>query len=271
MPLTLQELSEKYNISPSSITSNFTRTKEAIAKKFGVRVEKIGRGKNAIYEIADFEHTDPNRAPTLFESTEKNMIPAQTAAKLPNLHCLAFIGIVLAPQRVFRGSYADLLKYLEIPVTPDNIEKAREAIKEMDNRNFIMSMEDKTDNNYFMAGILRQVEKENSLNLQVLLDIKKLLENSKKDFIPFFKFYLAALSLPKDTPCTLQELQDATGMSEYKIRDCLKFFEAANGILREKKYYVDKASNTIACLGQVIDVNAFGLTIKKEDEQNTPS
>ena len=65
MPLTLQELSEKYNISPSSITSNFTRTKETIAKKYGVTIEKIGRGKSAVYQIVNFAKTDPNRAVTL--------------------------------------------------------------------------------------------------------------------------------------------------------------------------------------------------------------
>lgn len=97
MTLTLTELAEKYNLSEASITRNFLRTKESIEKKYGVKVEKIGRGQKALYQIADFDHIDPSRAVTLYKSMEKNSVPSSIAAGLLDLNFLIFIGIVSSP------------------------------------------------------------------------------------------------------------------------------------------------------------------------------
>jgi hypothetical protein len=97
MTLTITELADKYNLTENTISKNFPKVKEKLEKKHGITIEKIGRGQSAQYVITDFEHSDPNRAVTLYKSMEKNKIPSVIAAGLLDLNFLIFIGIVSSP------------------------------------------------------------------------------------------------------------------------------------------------------------------------------
>lgn len=257
MKLTLSELAEKYNLSESSIKTNFKRAKESLYKKYGITVEKYGRGDKAYYEITEFEHTDPNRAITLYKSMEQNIIPSSIAAGLLDLNFLVFIGIISSPMRAFRGSYEDLLKYLELKVNPENIQSIRASLRYLEEQEYIMYGEDPTDTNYFMAGVMHKTETDMILEIKAILHFKKLLENSRKSWIPVMKVYLALHYI--DQPFTLAQLQYVTGLTEYKARDCLKFLQSSNIINKELKYYCDKALNAVVCLGSEVDINAFGI------------
>lgn len=258
MPLTLQELSEKYNISPSSITSNFTRTKETIAKKYGVTIEKIGRGKSAVYQIVNFAKTDPNRAVTLYQSTEKNPIPVELATSLSGLNFITFLGIIFSPQRVFRGSLSDMLKYLEVKPTPESIAAMRTILQDLNEQDYIMYMEDRTDPNYFMAGVLHKTETDLEVEIGLLTGIKQLVEENKKtSWVSFFKTFLAVNVL--DSPVTIAQIAEMTGLSEYKARECLKFFSDKNLLLKSKNCSYNPITKEIKCHGQDIDLNAIKI------------
>lgn len=130
-PMTAQELASKFNISLSSLTTNFARTAKSIKEKHNIVIEKAGRGSQARYFIKSFERTDPLRALTIYESQEKNALPIERAAALMDIQFLIFIGIVTCPLRVFRGSYFDLLKYLDLDCGPEDINKVREILRDM--------------------------------------------------------------------------------------------------------------------------------------------
>ena len=189
--LTPEDVANKYNVSLSSLKTNFPRTQATIAKKYGIQLEKIGRGKNAAYQIIDFTHVDPDRALTLYESLETNLIPTTIAAKLLDISFLVFIGIVSSPQRSFRGSYTDLLKYLELDITVENIDIMRIILNQLQDNDYIMYMEDKSDPMYFMAAVQRKTETDMDLEIKAILYFKKIVENTKKSWIPLMKTYLA--------------------------------------------------------------------------------
>lgn len=68
--MSLEELCNKYNISPSSVKTQFKRTQESILKKYGVNIIKMGRGTAAEY----LESLDTNtRAMTLYEERENTL------------------------------------------------------------------------------------------------------------------------------------------------------------------------------------------------------
>lgn len=69
--MTLEEVSEKYEVAASSLKSNFTRTAASILKKYGVRIVKIGRGASATYKE---EWEDDMRALTMYEATKDTMM-----------------------------------------------------------------------------------------------------------------------------------------------------------------------------------------------------
>lgn len=69
--MTLKEVCKKYGVSESSMSTNFSRTKQSILKKYGVKIIKEGRGKTANY-IEEVE--DDCRADTMFKETKEEMI-----------------------------------------------------------------------------------------------------------------------------------------------------------------------------------------------------
>lgn len=255
--MTAQEVADKYRISLSSLTSNFPRSQEAIYKKYGVKLEKIGRGKSAQYHVTSFNHSDPSRAITLYQSLENNMVSASAAAGLLDIHFLVFIGIVSSPQRAFRGSYIDLLNYLDLKPTSEAIDQIRIILQNLANKDYIMYMEDKTNNMYFMAGILKKAEDDMELEIEAILSFKKLVEKTRKSWIPLMQVYLALHFIQQ--PCTLKELSEITGLSEYKVRDSLSIFEQNNIILKNTVVHKDPITQSYYCLGTNIDINAFGL------------
>ena len=69
--MTLQELCKKYNIAESTVVNAFPRTQKSIYKKYNVRINKIGRGKNASYEE---EPREESRALTMYEESKDKMV-----------------------------------------------------------------------------------------------------------------------------------------------------------------------------------------------------
>lgn len=254
--MTAEELSAKYNIALSTLKRNFARSQESLKKKYGITIEKTGRGDATLYTIKDFSRVDPSRAVTLYESIETNLVPASIAAGLLDVHFLVFIGIISSPQRSFRGSYVDLLKYLEIePITKETIAQAKEVLVALAEKDYIMYMEDKTDPMYFMAAILRKTESDMELEIAAILNFKHFVEGTRKQWIPLMKVYLALHVLQQ--PCTIKKIADITGLTEYKVRDSLTILVEHNVILKEKVIHQDPISQNFYCLGTQIDINAL--------------
>ena len=107
--MTLKEVCEKYSVAESSVKNAFPRTQAAIIKKYNVRIEKQGRGKNAIY----IEVVPDNRAVSMYEETKDIVIMDRSSLTLLSIDFCCFLGIILTPMMVFRGSHKDFLKYLE--------------------------------------------------------------------------------------------------------------------------------------------------------------
>lgn len=253
--MTAEQLAATYDISLSTITSNFPRTQQAIKKKYGVVVEKIGRGKKAIYMIKNFERSDPNRALTIYESKEKNLIPMASAVGLIDINFFVFIGIVSSPQRSFRGSYLDLLQYLEVAATAEDIITVKKALQELADHNLIMYIEDDTDPMYFMAGVKRKAEQSMELQIKTIQAFQRITEGTRRSWMSLMKVYLA-IELSQQ-PCTAKNLAELTGLSVYQIRGAIDTMAKNNLLSKEVIRSYDIASDTYYCLGTQVDLNAF--------------
>lgn len=71
------------------------------------------------------------------------------------------------------------------------------------------------------------------------------------------KVYLALNYI--EQPCTLLELEYYTGLSKYKVGECLKLLSKENIIHKERVFICDKLKEEIKCIGTEIDINAFGI------------
>ena len=246
--MTLEEVSEKYNVAQSSLTNAFPRTQKSILKKYGIKIVKEGRGKNAVYTEV-FE--DDRRALTMYDETKNTIIINNETFKLMNWDFMVFLAIVMTPMFVFRGSYEDFLKYVEINVNNNNIIALKNALNRLTERDFISYNVDKTNDKYFIAALYRKVEEDMQIGIDMVRTCKLLAEKHKKrSWVPLLKTWLSINVLAESQPYTIKSIEIMTGLSAYQIRQATNILEESN-IFKTSKAY----SSSIKCLGTNVDLN----------------
>lgn len=248
--MTAQQLSDKYGYSLNSITNKWSNTQRLILQKYGVEVKKIGRGKKASYVE---ELVNDMRAPTIFNEN-KEIILNSDSISLDNFQFLSFLAIITTPLLVFRGSYEEFLNYMGVRNSKENISKLKFSLNELKNKDFIIYTLDKTDENYFIAGLYKEVEREMSVGIFAVRKCKQLAdEYHKRDWVPIFKVW-AVMQLYDggDELFTNAELAFRTGLTESMIIDCKKILNNSD-IAKISAVRVDKKK----CIGSIVELNKF--------------
>ena len=98
----------------SSIKTKFTRTQQAIKKKYNVEIVKC-QGLEGIYYIVS-----DNRAKTMFDEVKNELYIPLESLKIENFAFYILIGIAATPDGVFRGTRKDLLRYIGVAATEKN-------------------------------------------------------------------------------------------------------------------------------------------------------
>lgn len=251
--MTILELSEKYNIAEKTISHNFPRVQKSILEKYGIKVTKEGRGQKAVYHE---EVEDDHRALTLYnEDNTKQVGISDNSLRLLNWDFMVFIAIVTTPMLVFRGSYIDFLKYIDCRVTDSNIKLLKNSLETLFNQEYISYTIDKTDNNYFIAGLYRKTETDFEVGVNMIIECRLLAgKHHKRSWVSLLKTWLGVQMLSTVQPFTLNDLESVTGMSKYQITDSLKILRESEIFKTSKAYYIGEE---IVCLGLNVDLNQF--------------
>lgn len=248
--MTLQEVCEKYGVSESSMTNAFPRTQKSIMKKYDIRINKIGRGKTAFYEE---EVLCDNRALTMYEESKGEMMIDNMSFSLANLDFCCFIAIIMTPMLVFRGSFSDFCKYMEIKDSRENILAIKRALASLEERGFISYNLDRTDKTYFVAALYRKVEEEMKIGIDMIKTCKEIADkNRKRSWVPLLKTWLGIQLIIEGQPFTIETLQDITGLSAYQLKESKKLLEQ-NDLFKTSRAYA--AFNK--CIGSKVELNAF--------------
>lgn len=252
--MNIKEICEKFGYSESYVSKNFPKFQRAMMNKEHIIVKKVGKGKNADYVIIEDDNTraitlykeDDNRAIMLGRSELKHMI---------NMDFATFLAIMMMPLQVYRGSYDEFLNYLEINKTDSNRENLKTSLEFLSQNDYIHYAVDKTDKDYFFAGIYKKVEEEISVGISMIKICKELaVENHKRSWIPLLKVWMGIkyLYIEGLQPYTVQDLVDLTGLSAYQIRESGKILE------RDKTFITDKVyADYSRCLGKHVELNAI--------------
>lgn len=246
--MTLQDVCEIYGVSESAVTTNFPRVRDSILKKHNVHLIKLGRGKNATYEIQeDF------RALTMYEELKHEIVLDRASIQLMAFPFHVLIGIVITPMLVFRGSYIDFLNYLQTSTSESNIELLKQALEELQAADYISYNVDKTNSNYFVAAIYRQKEEEMKIGIDMIRRCKAIAdEHNKQSWIPLFKVWIGAQMLAEREFFKMGDLEELTGLSAYQVREARKLLEG-DDIFRTTRAY----AAFDLCLGSHIELNGF--------------
>lgn len=251
--MTLQELCKKYNLTESSVTTNFPRTQNMLLKKYGVTIVKNGRGKTATYEEGGLgSFVSDQRALTMFNETHKEMVFNQESLTLINADFLVFLGIISTPMGVFRGTYSDFLRYVGITVSKDNLEMLEDALLNLVDRELIYY---NTDDDSIVMYIRRKVEKEMKIGIEMIKRCRILADKynkHKNGWINLLKVWIAIQVCSYDPePFTNEQLSQMTNLSLYQVKNARK-------ILKEDNLFVlSRAGDALKCFGSRAVLNAF--------------
>ena len=190
-------------------------------EKKGVYIEKEGRGEKAQYYI----NKDTNHALTLTEEKDRREVISSENLKMNSLDFQVFTTIVLAPMQVYRGSYYSFLRYMELDPCESNIEVLKKVLQYLADKELITYTIDKTDNTYFLAGILHKAEE--NMQIGITMEVKcRLLavKYKKRDWVQLYKVWLAVQYTYEQNlqPFTIAEISEMTGLSDHQIRNNMK-------------------------------------------------
>lgn len=250
MQLTLAELCEKYNVSESTVLTRFNRTQKSIIKKHQIKIEKIGKGKTAVYEEVPLVN---DRAMSMYEETKDNFALDSATFTLTSADFCCLVAIILTPMMVFRGSFKDFCHYMQINDSKENITTIKEALTRLSSQDYINFIIDKTDNNYFAAILYRKAEQDMQVGIDMVKNCKKIAdEHNKRSWVPLLKTWLGVQLAAENQPFTIAELEAITGLSKYQITESKKLLES-NDMFKTSKAY----KSYCRCIGQNVDLNAF--------------
>ena len=226
-------------------------------KKYGVIINKSGRGASAVYTEEIIRSEADTRAITMYEETKENIsMESEMFNTLVDWDFIVLLAILTTPLLVFRGNYTQFLEYVKIKSNPDNIQKLKDTLDDLSKKNIILyTLDTSTDDEYFIASIYKKVENEMQIGIEMIKKCKELADKNNMQYngwSKLLKTWLGVQILYKRQPYTMKELSSVTGLSENTLRKCGKILE------KDYVFYTDKAYAAYdVCLGKYVMLNGI--------------
>lgn len=202
--LTVEQVSQFFGYSVTSIKNQFKRTAAAINKKFGVKIIKIKEENKICYML---EKTG-SRALTIFDENKDLFVPLDSL-QLQTYEFYILLVIVVSEYGTYRGTYEHLLKYMGMQVTKKNIKLVDAAIKSLKEKKYLLDI-DIMDDGKFTLILRTDIEKKNAVTIEMLKESKKIIERNGKSikYLPrLIQVWVAIQECQKHQPFTYVELQ----------------------------------------------------------------
>ena len=248
--MNIEEFCAKYGYSESTVRNKWAQVQKTIQKKTGILIEKSGRGSKVKFT----EIFPDDRALTMFDETKDTFIMDRSAFSYENIEFTCFLAVVLTTYMTFRGDYEDLLRYMMIPITPENKIKVKAGMESLRDRGIIYIYYDTSvERELFTISIVGKAEDEMKVGIDMVKTCKRIAEeNNKQSWVPLLKTWLGMQIMSEEQPFTIAQLETLTGLSPYQIRESKKLLES-NDLFKTTKAYQTFSK----CIGQNIELNGF--------------
>lgn len=245
--MTVEDISGRFGYSKSSIISNFNRTAASIKKKYNII---LTRGKdengNLFYQITD------GRANTIYDEGEERKVKiSKKILKFENFQFTVFLGIVMTPWGVFRGTREEFLKYISIKKNKKNLEALDEALLSLMNKEYIAFHE---DGKHIIVYIREKIEEEMKLGSKMVKQCREIAKKHNKtiDKVPqLIKVWLAVQICFQHQPFTNNDIGKLTDLSNYQIRDAIQLLQESD------IFKITRAGSYCYCKGSNVDLTAW--------------
>lgn len=247
--MTIQEVSLKFGYSQSSLKTQFKRTAAAIQKKYNVMLLRYyDKQGNLYYEIED------GRAKSFFDEDEGRKVNiGKSTLKFQNFQFISFLGIVMTPMGVFRGTREDFLKYIGVRKNKKNLEVLQQSLKNLANKKYIAFHEDGI--RHIVVYVTEETEETMKIGSKMIKrcrDIAKKNHKSTDKVVQLLKVWLAVQICALHQPFTNADISRLTGLSTYQIRDVLKMFKGELG--QDDIFRIQRVGDYYHCQGNVVDL-----------------
>lgn len=251
--MTRKELSEEFNISESSIKTNFPKVQESIFRKHKIRIVKTGRGEKADYQLIYAIDSD-GRAQSAFKEKNRNLMLAKSEfSSLVDFNFMVFLGICATPMTTFYGSYKEFLKYVEVKVSDANVSSLVEALQLLNERGLIEYVIDKTNSDYFWAGLYHKTREDMYITIDMMERCKQLAKKyNKKSWVNLLKTWVGVQYLYDNQPFTVSELSVVTGLSAYQLKQNKKILQTDDLFVTTRAYAAYDR-----CIGSNVELNGI--------------
>lgn len=263
--MTIEEVSDKYGVSITTLRTQFSRAQKSIFKKFNVQIIKQGRGQNATYTELIYPEEVSVRAASLFEESENFPIHADSL-KLGMDHFLIFFAIAATPTRSFQGSFEEFCNYVQIGATKDRIDKLKGALSDLEEYGLINYILDKDYKNYFAVHLWQKTVFDYQVQIEWIKTCKVIADKeNKREWLPLVKTYLAYEVLHDRMPLKESELAEYTNQSQSQISKMKAILQKYNMIDNKINYAtaekLDKKGQVVGYkkvrIGSTTETNAF--------------
>lgn len=247
--MTVEELSEAYGYSKSTIETKFKKTAQSFRKKYGLNLIKCKDLDGVFYEVS------PLRAPTLYEESKEEICIPFDSIKMDSLACLIIIGIAATQFYVFKGTRKEFLDYLGLPHSKRNIELLNQTLKTYGNKQgypLIISEEGQR----IIISFEEMYEKQQILTKSMLIQCREIARKYNKQAIKvvqLIKVWQAyRINQYKGVnPLTDDDLQKYIDLSKSQILDAKKM------LVKENIIKLDRVGTPDVRIGTFVSSNVY--------------
>ena len=246
--LSLEQFCERYNLSESTVQTNFSRVKNNLLKK-NIDVCKEKWGDKIVYLV---EQKYSNKNLPIFYTDFKSL------QQFDDLKFNILLTLSALENNAYCGKVSQLLEEkMGLKVTNRTCENLVTAVAELEKEGYLLINTKEIQKGYILLGLSSKMAQELSFRRPLIEMCKELSrEKGKKSYIPLFKVIVALTMLSKRETITYTQITGMTGLSSYQIKEQLRILDEKNKIrIGQLQYEVN--DNYIKCIGRPIDINAF--------------
>ena len=263
--LSEKELSQRYNISETTITRDFKRVQAKLYKQ-GIVVTKIKIKGERVY-VVNQEYTN--------ECNTVGFTDFNVLRDMDNMSCNILLSLSSLDMNAFGGYVNEFLyNHLELECNQYQRSLFFQSIEKLEKEQYVMYKFDPSDKNCFVIGLTTKMRRALQFRqwfIQMCKDIA--LQNNMKSYIPLFKVIVALCiltnDLGRDSCITYKNITEITGMSTYKIRKAFDVLTKEGKInIGKLQYEIDNDGELIKCRGRVVEENLEDRPVQILEDRN---